>query len=73
MNVEGRITKLEEKVGVNKKPGTLACVSTKTFCKRPFPRRTPEDRKNLVIALENLKQTVRNKLDTTSQSSKNLA
>ena len=28
MNVEGRITKLEEKVGVNKKPETLEDFST---------------------------------------------
>jgi uncharacterized iron-regulated protein len=38
-----------------------------------FKTLSPEDRKSFVIALENLKQTVQNKLDTASQPSKNLA
>ena len=38
-----------------------------------FQTLSSEYLKSFVIALENLKQTVRNKLDTTSQPSKNLA
>jgi hypothetical protein len=38
-----------------------------------FQTLSPEDRESFVIPLENLKQTVQNKLDTASQPSKNLA
>ena len=38
-----------------------------------FQTLSPEYRESFVIALENLKQTVQNKLDTASQPSKNLA
>jgi hypothetical protein len=38
-----------------------------------FQTLSPEDLKSFVIVLENLKQTVRNKLDTASQPSKKLA
>jgi hypothetical protein len=33
---------------------------------------SPEDRESIVIALENLKQTIQAKLETATQSSKNL-
>jgi uncharacterized iron-regulated protein len=38
-----------------------------------FQTLSSEYRESFVIALENLKQTVQNKLDTASQPSKNLA
>jgi ParB family chromosome partitioning protein len=38
-----------------------------------FQALLPEDRESFVIALENLKQTIQNKLDTASKPSKNLA
>ena len=38
-----------------------------------FQTLSPEDRGSFVLALENLKQTVQNKLDTASQPSKKLA
>jgi len=41
--------------------------------KLDFQPLTSEEHESFVIALENLKQTVQNKLDTASQASKNLA
>ena len=38
-----------------------------------FQTLSSEDRGSFMIALENLKQTVQNKLDTASQPNKNLA
>jgi len=38
-----------------------------------FQTPSPEEGESFMIALENLKQTVQNKLDTASQPSKNLA